>query len=208
MRKRICASLAGVILSGVSIAIFRSADLGSDPFTVLCTGIGCFMGKTYGEVFTILTGIGIVIALLLKRSLVGIATLLNICGVGLIGDSLYACLDIFKIAEQVLAIRLCFMAFGIILQCFAAALYYSADLGVSGYDAIAIICSDRMSVDFKKCRISTHVFCIIVGCVLGGTAGIGTILTAFCMGGFIQFFRKKIVDIWLSDKSESLKKNQ
>ncbi|MBP3278244.1 MAG: hypothetical protein J6M44_04720 [Butyrivibrio sp.] len=80
----------------------------------------------------------------------------------------------------------------------------TADLGVSTYDAIAIVISGKWKIGkFKYVRICTDLVCVIAGCLLfvaAGNAianiptiaGIGTIITAFFMGPLIEFFNEKV----------------
>ena len=89
--------------------------------------------------------------------------------------------------------------FGVII-CFGSAFYMTADLGVSTYDAVAlIICNTWKKGKFQYVRIITDIVCVILGVALfllaGGKlaqiptiAGIGTIITAFFMGPLIEFF--------------------
>jgi uncharacterized membrane protein YczE len=91
-----------------------------------------------------------------------------------------------------------FLAVGVVLMCFAASLYMTADLGVSVYDAIPIIISNRTGWPFKFMRISTDLICVAIGtlCVLAGAVGaplpgIGTIITAFFMGPLVDFFNRR-----------------
>ena len=80
----------------------------------------------------------------------------------------------------------------------------TADLGVSTYDAVAIVMANKWRLGkFKYIRICTDIVCVILGCVLfvmAGNpvskiptiAGIGTIITAFFMGPLIDLFNEKI----------------
>ena len=91
-----------------------------------------------------------------------------------------------------------FLAIGIVLACFSAALYYTADLGVSTYDAIPLHISDlkpRVAgrvVPFRAVRIVSDLICITVGTLLGFRPGIGTVITALFMGPLITFFRNTV----------------
>ena len=88
----------------------------------------------------------------------------------------------------------------------------TADLGVSTYDAVAIVMSGKWKIaKFKYCRIATDLVCVLVGCglfLLGGgamkdiptIAGIGTIITAFFMGPLIEYFNVKVARPMLKQK--------
>ena len=73
-------------------------------------------------------------------------------------------------------------------MCFGASLYFTADLGVSAYDAISKIMSDNRVAQFRFCRIITDMICVVIGFVLRASIGIGTIITALFMGPLIQWF--------------------
>lgn len=84
--------------------------------------------------------------------------------------------------------------------CFGSAFYMIADLGVSTYDAVALIIVNTWHKGkFQYVRIITDLVCVILGVVLflisGGAArdiitiaDVGTIITAFFMGPLIEFF--------------------
>ena len=103
-----------------------------------------------------------------------------------------------------LLLRAVFLAVGIVVLCFGSSLYMTADLGVSTYDAIAIVLSRKWKLGkFQYCRIGADLACVLSGCgiflLAGGSfrsiptiAGIGTIITAFFMGPLIQYFNGKI----------------
>ena len=90
----------------------------------------------------------------------------------------------------------------------------TADLGVSTYDAVAIVMSRKWKWGkFQYVRICTDLVCVVLGTVIfllgGGTwrqvptvVGVGTIITAFFMGPLIEFFNVKIARPLLKEKEE------
>jgi uncharacterized protein len=92
------------------------------------------------------------------------------------------------VPEPTLLIRVFLLLTGVIIMCFASSLYYTADLGVSTYDAIALILTDKKVAKFQYCRIATDAVCVIIGFLLKAVVGIGTVITAFLMGPLIAFF--------------------
>lgn len=93
---------------------------------------------------------------------------------------------------------------GIVVICFGSAFYMTADLGVSTYDAVAIVLSYKWKVaKFQYCRITSDLICVITGIIIFLLAGgsytkisvfvrIETIITAFFMGPLIEVFNIKI----------------
>ena len=96
--------------------------------------------------------------------------------------------------------RIAFLVIGIVLSCVAAALYYTADLGVSAYDAIPLYIADRKPrlfgrvLPFRAVRIISDLICVAVGFALGFMPGAGTIITALFMGPLITFFKRTLSD--------------
>lgn len=96
------------------------------------------------------------------------------------------------------------LVIGIVIICFGSAFYMTANLGVSTYDAIAMVITNTWKIGkFQYVRICTDLVCVLAGAVLfllaGGTIaqiptiiGVGTIITAFFMGPLIEFFNVKI----------------
>ena len=87
------------------------------------------------------------------------------------------------------------MLTAIVLTCLAAALYFTADLGVSAYDALALIAAYKYRLlPFKYCRIITDSICVLVGLVFDVTLGVGTVITALFMGPLTQWFRANLAE--------------
>ena len=111
---------------------------------------------------------------------------------------------IFKIAalgvDPAIWVRVICLVVGVVIICFGSAFYMTADLGVSTYDAVALIIVNTWKRGkFQYVRIITDVVCVLLGVALflisGGAAGdiitiagVGTIITAFFMGPLIEFF--------------------
>ena len=107
---------------------------------------------------------------------------------------------------------------GILIICVASSFYMTADIGVSTYDAVALIISNTWHIGkFKYVRIVTDVVCVILGVALyflsgasfsgiGAVIGAGTIITAFFMGPLVDFFARKLAKPFLYGKVPSGKK--
>ncbi|MGB4659641.1 MAG: hypothetical protein WBI07_10695 [Mobilitalea sp.] len=185
--KRILMALIGVALSGVCVGIFNLAKLGADPFTVFVVGIGNLFGLGYGSIYAIVTGAFLVLVFLFDKHYIGIATIFNLFGVGYIAEITMNLIARYFTGE-VLWQRIVMLLFGIILLCFASSLYFTADLGVSAYDAVALYLAKKTPVPFRFCRIGTDLICVIVGFSCKAIIGVGTVITAFFMGPIIQWF--------------------
>ena len=202
-KRRIVMSLAGVVICAVSVGIFKLAALGVDPFQSLMSGLDAMIPIKFGTLYVIVNVVLLLFSLIADRSRIGLATFINLFLLGYITQFTYEFLQgVFP--EPSMVFRVICLVIGIVVICFGSALYMTADLGVSTYDAVAIVMSSKWKWGkFKYIRICTDLVCVILGCllfVLAGNpigkiptiAGIGTIITAFFMGPLIEFFNEKI----------------
>ena len=187
----IAMTAVGIALCGTSVGMARHAGFGTDPFTVLVTGLDNRLALGYGVIFTTLAALLLVGVFLLKRRLIGLATIFTLVGLGFFVESSYQIADLLMPHPGV-ALRSAELAASLALISLASALYYTADRGVSPYDAVALILADRTGVPFRFCRIGTDSLCVLVGFSFGATLGIGTILTALCMGPLVDLFNRYV----------------
>ena len=210
--KRIAMSAIGVIICGVSVGMFKHASLGVDPFQSLMSGLDAVIPISFGTLYVLVNLVLLLFALLLDRRKIGLATLINLFLLGYIAEfSQGVCARLLP--EPSLIARLALLAVAIVIMCLASAFYFTADLGVSTYDAVALIWSERQKrIPFSVCRIITDLLCVVCGvalCVLAGftltqifgEVGVGTIITAFFMGPLIEVFNKKIARPFLYGKA-------
>lgn len=203
LKRRIGMSLFGVIICAISVGIFKIAALGVDPFQSLMSGLDLMIPIDFGTLYVIVNAILLLFSIIVDRHNIGIATFINLFLLGYITDFTYKSLQKI-IVDPNMIVRLLCLLIGIVIICFGSAFYMTADLGVSTYDAIAIVMSGKWKMGpFKFVRIGTDLVCVIAGVSLfilaGGQwkdiptiAGIGTIITAFFMGPLIDLFNRKV----------------
>lgn len=201
--RRILMSLCGVIVCAVSVGVFKIAALGVDPFQSLMSGLDSLIPISFGTLYVIVNLLLLTFSLIVDRSKIGLATFINLFLLGYITEFTYETLQTV-IVNPSMAVRALCLLVGIVVICFGSALYMTADLGVSTYDAIAIALSGKWKLArFQYCRIATDLVCVVSGVLLflaaGGTiaqiptiAGVGTIITAFFMGPLIELFNVHI----------------
>lgn len=208
-RRRIGMSLFGVIICAISVGIFKIAALGVDPFQSLMAGLDKMIPIDFGTLYVIVNAILLIFSIVVDRHNIGIATFINLFLLGYITDWTHQWLQTIFINPS-MVIRVTCLLVAIVIICFGSAFYMTADLGVSTYDAVAIVMSGKWKLGkFKYIRIATDLVCVILGIVfflLGGGAknmiitivGAGTIITAFFMGPLIEFFNEKIARPFLA----------
>ena len=212
--RRIIMTLVGVVICAISVGIFKIAALGVDPFQSLMAGLDNLIPIGFGTLYIIVNVILLTFSLIADRHYIGIATFINLFLLGYITQWNYDFLQTVIVNPNIY-IRILCLVVGIVIICIGSALYMTADLGVSTYDAVALIISKTWKKGkFQYVRIVTDLICVILGCALfllaGGAvkdiptiAGVGTIITAFFMGPLIEFFNVKIARPLLKSKKES-----
>ena len=212
MKKRIIMCVVGVMICGISVGFFKYAAMGVDPFQSFMSGLDALIPIEFGTLYVIANVCLLLFSLIADRHYIGLATIINLTLLGYAAQYTLELLQ-FILGESSMIIHIVCMVIGIVLCCFSASLYFVADLGVSTYDAIALIITETWKIGkFKYVRIITDFSCVLIGSILyfvatggfkGLTAivGIGTIITAFFMGPLIDVFSEKITKPMLYGKN-------
>lgn len=211
--KRTVLCIVGVAICGIAVGFFNAAVFGVDPFQCLAQGLHnrfqiIPVFATYGVFYTVVNLLLLLVDFLLDRHYIGLATFINMFLLGYLVTFSEDCIHLVFPTPD-LPTRVILLVIGIFLSCLAAALYYTADLGVSTYDAIPLTLTDRKLqvaghiLPFKVCRVGCDLICVVVGFLCGATVGIGTVLTAFFMGPLIEFLKRTIAEPILYGHAQS-----
>ena len=185
---KIAIHLVGLMLLGLGIAVFVTANLGSDPITVLADGLHQVLNITVGTAMILLNVIVLVVVFFTKRSYIRIGTWISAVMTGvfvdififLIGGSIFQGLSVL--------IRTLILVLGCVIIGAGIALYMSADIGVCLGDLIADILTKEKGWQYRWIKIPIDLFCLITGFLLGGKVGLGTIIGALLTGPLVQLF--------------------
>ena len=213
MIRRILMSLFGVIICGISVGMFKFAALGVDPFQALMSGLDAVIPIRFGTLYVIVNAVLLLFSLIFDRHKIGLATFINLFLLGYIVEfSQNTCQKM--IPGATLGLRLLVLLIAIVILCLASSLYFTADLGVSTCDAVALVWSQRQTrIPFAACRVICDCICVAAGTLLllisgggartvFGSVGIGTIITAFFMGPLITFFNIRVARPLLSQSEK------
>lgn len=212
--KRILMSLSGVIICATSVGVFKHAALGVDPFQSLMSGLDKLIPIPFGTLYVIVNVVLLTFSLVADRSNIGIATFINLFFLGYITQFTLEFIQNIM-PDPSTPVRVLMLISAIVVICFGSALYMTANLGVSTYDAVAIVLSRKWKIaKFQYCRIAADLVCVASGAVIfllaGGAlkeiptiVGIGTIITAFFMGPLIEFFNAKVARPMLRTAEEN-----
>ncbi len=211
MKKRCVMTVIGLLLLSVGMGMLKAAGLGTDPYSGFATQLSVFLHNklqlswaSYGNVFTGMTALLFIWVFAADRHFIHFGTVLHVLFVGKLTAVIQHFLESIIIPDTN-GKRMIMLLGAFVIFCFASAIYYAANLGVSAYDAVSLYMAKRQIMEYRYARILTDVVCIVMGCICsiaagglqgvwGSSLGIGTLLTAFGMGPFVQYLRERIFD--------------
>ena len=201
---RVVILLIGLTIAHLGVTLFLLTELGADPFNVLVQGIfriisGMTGAKvlTHGYTHIAICFLIILVLLIVDRSYIKIGTILcMVCG-GPIIDFFTRLLQFMFAQERTLWFKLPVLALGCAILAFGMTIVIKSDAGTGPNDLVALVISEKTHKKFGIVRIIVDVSFVVVGFLLGGSFGVGTIVGACRVGRVAGFFlphSEKIVE--------------
>ena len=169
-------------LCGIGVGLFVQANLGSDTITVLEEGISIALNISIGSAANLYNIILLILALILARKEIGWTTFAYGLFVGTFIDFYNNLFIPFNIQEMSIIIRFMFIIIGQICIIITFALLIIYRKGMNQLDAICMGLENLMHISYKKTRTMCDILFIVVGYFLGGTIGIGSLLSMLTTG--------------------------
>jgi uncharacterized membrane protein YczE len=180
---RVAQLLVGLCLFGVTMACMLRAGLGLEPWGVFTYGLTLHLPLSYGRM-VIATSFVVLLLWIPLRQWPGLGTVLNAVVVGLATDVMLGVLP----PVGTLGARIPLMVVGIVGNGFAGALYIGSQLGPGPRDGLMTGLARRSGRSIRLVRTAIEVTVVVLGWLLGGVLGIGTVLYALAIGPVIQLF--------------------
>jgi len=181
--ERIVQLLVGLFFYGVALGLMVRGGIGVAPWDVLALGIAGNAGIGYGVV-TVLVSVLVLLLWIPLRQRVGLGTLLNAL---LVGPSADLALFVLPVPPSVWVGAPMFVA-GLLLLAFATGLYIAADFGPGPRDGLMTGLVGRTGWPVWLVRTLIEGSVLLIGFLLGGPVGVGTVLFAFGVGPLIGWF--------------------
>ena len=190
--KRIFLLLTGLVIAHLGVTLFLQANLGSDPFNVFVQGlyrrISALLPLTHGWVHMGISFLIILALLIVDRKYIRIGTLLCMVLGGPIIDGFTLLLGNVIHAESPIVWRFLCLALGCVILAFGMTIVINSEAGTGPNDLIAVVLSDKTGKKFGIVRVVVDVCFAVLGFLLGGTVGAGTLICAFLVGPLAQVF--------------------
>jgi uncharacterized membrane protein YczE len=177
LSRRLAQLLVGLALYGVSLAFVLRAGLGLAPWDVLHQGLAEHLDATVGQMVIAVSFVVLLLWIPLRER-PGFGTFANAVLVGVFVDLTLLVLD----PAQAWPARVLLLLGGVLLNGLATALYIGASLGPGPRDGLMTGLVRRTGHSVRLVRTVIEVTVLVVGFLLGGSVGVGTLLYAFAIG--------------------------
>ncbi|MGW5019008.1 membrane protein YczE [Streptomyces cacaoi] len=181
--RRLVQLYVGLLLYGASSALMVRAGLGLDPWDIFHQGVSGLTGLSMGTV-TIATGAVVLLLWWPLRERPGLGTVSNVVLIGLAMDATLWLTPV----PHALAVRVPLLVGGVLLNGVATGMYISARFGPGPRDGLMTGLHAVTGRSVRLVRTGIEIAVLITGVLLGGSAGVGTVLYALAIGPLAQFF--------------------
>ncbi|MEX2423720.1 MAG: hypothetical protein WD990_07060 [Acidimicrobiia bacterium] len=186
VRARFPRLLLGLFLFGAGSALQVQANLGLSPWEVLHQGIAARTPLSIG-VASIAVSMAVLLLWIPLRQALGFGTVANAFMIGLFID-----LVIFLVpTPEAIVTRWVLLLGGILLVGIGSGFYIGVHLGPGPRDGLMTGIA-RRGPSLRMARTGVEGSALVIGWLLGGTVGIGTVLFSLTIGPLVQFFLPKL----------------
>jgi len=181
--KRILKLLFGLLICSLGIVMTMKANIGFAPYDVLHKGIANTIGMTIGSA-SILVGLIICIIGIFLGEKLGLGTISDMILIGILID-FFLSLNLIPQMNGYLS-GIAFMITGLFAIAFGAYFYISSGFCAGPRDNLMVAVERKTGLAVGFCRGILEVSVVLIGWLMGGPVGIGTILYAFGISFCIQ----------------------
>jgi uncharacterized membrane protein YczE len=171
----------GLVAFGISMAMVVRSELGNIPWDVLHQGVAGRTGLSFGTVAVIVSFLVLIVWIPLRER-PGFGTISNAVILGPIAD-----LTLRVIPESLpLAARITLFVVGVLLNALATGAYIGARFGPGPRDGLMTGLVTQTGATVRLVRTGIEVVVVLLGWLLGGTFGVGTVVFALAIGPLVH----------------------
>jgi len=181
---RMAILIGGLLCFACGIVLTLKAGVGLGSWDVFHQGLARQTGLTIGQANTIVGAVVLFLAWALGAR-PGIATVLNMLLIGVFVDLFLRLGIVPDFAPASLPLRVLIDVIGVAVVALGTACYIKANLGAGPRDGLMLALTRRIGWRVSVIRAAIELSVVALGFLLGGTAGIGTLIFAFGIGPMI-----------------------
>jgi uncharacterized membrane protein YczE len=180
---RLLNMIIGLFLYALGIVLAIQANVGYAPWEVFHVGLANTTGLTIGVV-SIIAGVIIVLIVTALKEKLGFGTILSMILTGIIIDIIFM-FDIIPLAQNMI-IGVSMLMAGLYILSLGSYFYIKSAFGAGPRDNLMVVLARKTKLPVGVCRFAVELSVTAAGWLLGGMVGIGTIISAFSIGLFVQ----------------------
>ncbi|GFP78119.1 YczE/YyaS/YitT family protein [Clostridium fungisolvens] len=177
----------GLFLYAFGLVLAINSNIGLSPWDVFGQGISKTLNITMGHA-TISVGFVIILINFILGERIGWGTIFNMIFIGEFMDILMLNRLIPISTNFVVSVIMMFC--GVMVIALATFLYIGAELGAGPRDGLMVALTRKTNKSVRVVRSIIEIGALVVGYLLGGFVGIGTLIMAFSVGHAVQFIFK------------------
>jgi len=177
--------LIGLFFYASGIVITIKANIGYAPWDVFHVGLANRTGLSIGTI-SILVGLLIVTTVTILKEKLGLGTILNMLFIGLFIDIVFRYIPIA--GNPVIGTIM--LVTGLFTIAIGSYFYMRSAFGVGPRDNLMVVLARKTRLPVGLCRGVIELLVTIIGWILGGMVGFGTVLSVIAIGFCIQIVFK------------------
>lgn len=189
MLKKLGLLSIGFFICALGSVFLIESGIGMAPWEVLHSGLAITMGINIGASGIIVSFIILVLDYLMGIK-IGLGSILNMLMIGIFVDIIRAT-ELIQTSDN-LMIQIIFLFIGMILLNIGMYFYIGQGLGTGPRDGLMVGISKKLGLSVRLVRSTIEVAAVLLGFLLGGGFGIGTIICAVSSGPLMKFMFDKM----------------
>lgn len=179
--RRLSWLILGLTTYGATLALIIRAGLGNSPWDVLHQGVARHTPLSFGTTIIVVSLVVLLLWIPL-RQVPGLGTVANALWVGVSADATLALVP----APEHLVVQVAMLLVGVLGNAVSTAVYLGAGLGPGTRDGLMTGLHRRTGLSLRVVRTGIEASVVVIGVLLGGRFGVGTVLYAIAIGPLVQ----------------------
>lgn len=175
-------TLSATCICALGVTLFVEAGIGSDTIDVLIDGLHQSLSLTLGQADMIFSFIFLGLALLCNRQYIGLPSIAYTLMIGVMIDLINLFIIPLQLVTQPYLIRLLCVLLGEVCFALSYAIFQTIEKGMNTLDAVIYCIMKQFQLSYPIVRSLFELLFVALGFVLGGSIGVGTLISAVCSG--------------------------
>lgn len=190
LMKRIFLVVLGQSIIGAGINLMIFANLGVDPLGVFHTGVARVFNISFAMALFLENAVALVIVFFIDKKYINIATIASLFVVSAVSNPVMKLYELILPNNLHVIIRVLLLLLACLILAVGLNFYVLADLGMGAVDAFPEMIANKGGYEIGPVKVIVDLVFLGAGILMGGSIGVGTLISAFAVGPIIQVTRK------------------